>query len=453
MSYDNQSKSGGIPFKLIGVIVVLVVGLLAISGLTGKNNDQDWQVKQSLGGEVEIVSKPGYYYKGFSTVWTYPKYIQFEYLEKDARGDESVSVIFNDGSSAKFSTMIRIATPISDTERRNFHQQFKADEEAIARAIRSHLINCLRSTGPLMSASEHQTARKAEFNQVVQDQLSAGLYEMKRVNKKLEGQVDAKGEAVTVLATEILTEKDSGKPLVSQRSPLAELGVKVVQFSVLDSPYDARAMEQFAIKKDAFLSAEGSKAQREKEVQQRLMVIEKGLREKAEIEAESNKQLAAATIKANQEKLVAETLANQEKIVAETQAAKLVAVATQTKLEAETKANQEKQVAETRAAQEFEVAKLQRQAAEENAKKQIVLADAQKKSLELGGAISERDRVLAEIAANRDVQVADKLSKIATPSIVFNGGGANGSSMTENLVNIRLLEASGLLNQMKGSVK
>lgn len=451
MSFNTDQSSKGSPFKLLAIGILLLVGIVAAVGLTGKNNDQDWQIKQSMGGDVEIISKPGYYLKGFSTVWTYPKYIQFEYLEKDTRGDESVSVIFNDGSSAKFSTMIRIATPVSDTERRNFHQQFKADEEAIARAIRAHLINCLRSTGPLMSASEHQTARKAEFNQVVQDQLSAGLYEMKRVSTKLEDRVDSNGKDVMVLATEILTDSKSGKPLVSQRSPLADLGVKVVQFSVIDSPYDPKALEQFAMKKEAFLAAENSKAQREKEIQQRLMVVEKGLREKAEIEAESNKQLAAATIKANQEKLVAETSANQEKNVAETNSAKLVAVALLTKQEAETKAAQDKSVAETNAAQQFEVAKLQRQAAEENAKKQIVLADAQKQSLALGGAISEHDRVLAQIAADRDVAVAGQLAKISVPSIVIGGsGGADGKSdITTSLLNLRLLEASGIVNTLK----
>ncbi len=437
-SQNNISFARSVPIKAIFIGVVFILGIFAAIGLTGKNNDQDWQVKQSLGGEVEIISKPGYYYKGFSTVWTYPKYIQFEYLEKDTRGDESVGVIFNDGSSAKFSTMIRLATPSIDEKRRNFHQQFKADEEAIARAVRSHLINCLRSTGPLMSASEHQTARKAEFNQIVQDQLMAGLYEMRRVNKKVEGQVDAKGEPITVLATEILMGQD-GRPLVSQKSPLADLDIKVVQFSVLDSPYDAKAMEQFAIKKEAFLSAEGSKAQREKEVQQTLMVQQKGLREKAEIEAEANKKLAAATINAN-----------QEKTVAETNAQKLASVALQTKIAAETFAAQEKAVAELNAQRQLEVAKLERQAAEENAKKEITLAESKKQSLALGGAISEKDRVLATINADRDVRVAAELSKVAVPSTVINSGSsASGSSGNSELLNLVLLKSMGVLPQAK----
>lgn len=441
------NNSSGIPtiFKVVGAFAILLVGFLTLHGLTGKNNDQDWQVKQSLSGDVEIISKPGYYWKGFSTVWTYEKYLQFEYTEKDNRGDETVSVIFNDGSSAKFSTMIRVATPSSDEARRKFHQQFKADDAAVARAIRAHLINCLRSTGPLMSASEHQTARKAEYNQYVQEQLTAGLYEMRRINKTLEGQVDANGKPITVLATEIVV-GSNGKPVVSQPSPLTELDVKVIQFSVIDSPYDAEAMKQFSIKKAAFLSAEGSKAQREQEVQQTLMVQQRGLREKAEIEAESNKALAAATIKANQESTVAQTKATQEKVVAETEAAKLVAVALQTKAAAETAAEQKKAVAKLNAQQEYEVAQLERQAAEENAKKEITLADAKKQSLLLGGAISERDRVLAEIQAKRDIGVAEQLSRIATPSTVINGGsGAGNTDGNNNLLNLVLLKSMGVI--------
>ncbi len=190
------------------------------------------------------------------------------------------------------------------------------------------------------------------------------------------------------------------------------------------------------------------------------MVEEKGRRQKAEIEAKSNQELAAATISANQSKLVAET-----------EAAKLVAVALQTKQEMETKANQEKSVAEiaaarqvavalltkqeaeTKALQQLEVAKLERQAAEENARKQIALATAQKESLALGGAISEKDRVLAEIARDQAIGVARELSKIAVPSTVFNGAssgpnGSSGSSM-DNLISVTLMEKLGSLPKSK----
>lgn len=442
-------------FSMIKYVVFAVVALIILFGSFGSwghNDNQNWQIVQYPSGTIKVVDGGGYYMKYWGTVWTYPKYVQLEYtVEKsaDSPNDDSVQVTFNDGGTAQMSTMIRVETPVKESQRLAFHQQLPdttGQHLALRSSIKAHLINCLKSTGPLMSASEHQTARKAEYTQIVQEQLSQGLFEMKRVERILKDQTDAKGNPITVYATEVILDKTL-LPMVSQASPLAELGIEIKQFSVTGTEYDPQTKAQFATKKDAFLAAENSKAQREKEVQQRLMVVEKGLREKAEIEAESNKKLAAATIQANQEKLVAETAANQEKIVAETNAARLVAVALQTKVTAETAANQEKVVAELQASQRLEVAKLDRQAAEQTAAKQIALAEAQKKSLELAGAISEHDRVLAQISADRDVAVSANLARINVPSVVIAGGekGTNEQAVTQQLMNMNMLKSMGVL--------
>ncbi len=448
MAYSNTTSSG-FPLKWIIGGILLVIGLLIVNGITGKNNDQSWQIAQSTGGAIEVIDRGGYYFKGFSTVWTYPKYEQLEYTSektKEYPNDDSVEVTFNDGGTAKFSSMVRIQLPTLAQDRILFHRQFAGNIDAVRSAVKGHLINALKSTGPLMSASEHQTSRKSEYAQVVQEQLSLGLYEMKRVERLLKDQIDTSGKPTLVFATEIIMDEKGVKPKLSEPSPLSKLGINVVQFSITGTEYDPKTREQFATKKEAFLAAENSKAQQQKEVQQRLMVVEKGLREKAEIEAESNKLLAAATIKANQERLVAETRASQEKTVAETEASKLVAVALQTKAAAETAAAQEKAVAELKAQQQLEVSRLERQAAEENAKKEIVLADAKKQSLLLGGAISEKERVLAEISAKRDIGVAEQLSKIATPSTVINGGNGTGNTDgNNNLLNLVLLKSMGVI--------
>lgn len=102
-----------------------------------------------------------------------------------------------------------------------------------------------------------------------------------------------------------------------------------------------------------------------------------------------------------------------------------------------------KQEAETKALQQLEVAKLERQAADQNAAKQVALATAQKESLALGGAISERDRVLAEIARDQAIGVARELSKIAVPSTVFNGASGTAGGPTnsmDNLISVTLME-------------
>ena len=443
--------------KIIIGVIILLVGLWGLHGITGHNDNQNWQICQYPNGKIVVVGDGGYYLKWFGNVWTYPKYIQLDYTEEKTReypNDESVTVTFNDGGNSKMSSMVRIATPVTDEKRLTFHQQLPDKDgthSAVRAAVKAHLVNCLKSTGPLMSSSEHQTARKSEYTQVVQEQLDQGLFEMKRVERVLKDTFDAQGKPITVFATEVILNA-KGLPAVAQPSPLHELGVDIKQFSIVGTTYDEQTLAQFKVKKEAFLATENSKAQREKEVQERLMVEERGRRMKAEIEAESNKVMAAATIKANQEKTVAETLANQEKVVAETNAAKLVAVATQNKIAAETLANQEKSVAETAATRELEVAKLNRQAAEENAKKIVALAEAQQKALQVAGAISEHDRVLAEISRDRDIQVATALAKIQVPSVVIGGSGATGTGTTANeqgvtqqLMNISMLRSMGVL--------
>jgi len=440
---QNDTSSNAFPIKGIikwGAIgLAIIVAISSFFGLVGKNDDQNWQVLQYPWGTVEVVDGPGYYMKWFGSVWTYPRNYQFEFTKektKDSPTDESTRVTFNDGGTADMDVMIRIATPPTKEQKRHFHRLFGGNEDNVKSAVWGHISNVLKATGPLMSASEHQSSRKGEFNQVATEQLNLGLYEMRRVERVLDDQKDEKGNGIRVFATEVVLDKDD-KVKVSQVSPYVSFGIGVTQFSITETDYDEQTRKQFAQKKDSFLKAESAKAQREQETQQRLMIVEQGLREKAEFEAKANKEKAAAVIEAQKQKEVAELKANQEKAVAETNATRELEVA-----------RLEKQKAETEANRNLEVARLARQTAEEDAKAIITRANAEKERLVLAGAISERDRVLAEIAANRDVNVADKLSKIGVPQFVITAGSTEkgGSSLTDNLVNLRLLEASGLLN-------
>lgn len=441
--YNESGVSAGFLIK-IGVVAFIVITLLvSFFGLFGRNLDQNWQYVQYPLGGTRIVNEPGFYLRWFGTVTTYPRNWQVEYnaLNRKEEGDWSTKVTFNDGGWAHMDAIVRFASPSQEPAQRAFHRLFAGSEKNVEAAVWAHMADSMKSSGPIMSTSEHQSARRSEFNALVQEQIDRGLFEMRKVERKLLDTTDEKGKAITVYATEVILD-ERGKPVISKPSPLTEMGIKVTQFSITDVRYDDQTVKQFVTKKEAFLAAENSKAQREKEVQERLMILEKSLKEKAEVEGLANKQKATETINAD-----------REKIVAETNAARDLAVAELTKKQAEVRATQEKITAEIAALRQLEVAKLERQAAEENAKKQISLAEAQKKSLELAGAISERERVLAEIARDRDVRVAEQLAKIATPSIVFNGNSQGGNSMTENLLNIRLIEASGLLMKLSEQKK
>lgn len=395
----------------------------------GNNTDQSWLVIQYPWGNVKVIDTAGWYFKAFSSSWKYPRNWQVEYDK-----EYSFKVVFNDGGSSVMSAMVRFSSPLTLEGKRKFHQLFGGNEEAVEAAVWAHLSDAMKSSGPVMSASEHQSARRGEFTALVQDQLQKGLFEMKRISKTLQDQYDDKGKPITVYATEVVFEGDGIAQSISRPSPLTDFGIIVTQFSITDVVYDDQTQRQFSQKKEAFLSAEGSKAQREKEVQERLMVEERGRREKAESESIALRRKAEEVINAQREKEVAELKAQKEKVVAETNAAMQLAVAQLTK-----------EQAETRAKQELECAKLDRMRAEEEAQAQIILASAKEKALKLGGAISDRDRILAEIERDKCIGVAENLSKIAVPQFIINGGGVGGANTNDSLMNMFLLKQLNVL--------
>lgn len=429
---------------LIAVTVVLLIGAICCFGMIGYNQTQEWQVYQSVTGNVKIIDTPGYYWKGFGTVWTYPRSTQYYYSASEEEGgtrDQSIRVTFNDGGTAQISSFVKIQMPPTADLRLKLHQDYGGNLENIKAAIRSHLTNCIKSTGPMMSASENQASRKAEFNETVEAQLKRGLFEMNRTTIELDEVAEIKqvkdpvtGESkpvevkARVQATEIV-EKD-GKAVVVQESPLARYDIDIIQFSVTETEYDTKTKEQFAAKKEAYLAAERAKAQRQEEQQQRLMIVEKGLRQVAETEAAANLEKKKATVEAEKQREVAEI----DKARAVIAAKQKVEVASQEKTEAETRKQIAQIVAET---------------AELTKKATISAAEAKAKEIEIAGGLTERDRILAQIKADRDAKVAESLAQIKVPGVVIVGGQqgeGQSNGMTETLMNLLLLKSTGVID-------
>jgi len=419
---------------LVAVAIALIIIVPTIFHCIGYNSTGNWQVIQPVSGEPIIQESSGYYWQGFATVYTFPR--SYEIIYNDDKGDgdediEAVRVTFNDGGTAQVSTLIRFNTPVEKEKQLAFNRTFQGEISKVKNSVKSHLINCLKATAPIMSASENQLSRKSEFASVVEEMLKHGRFKMKRIKKFDKEILDENGKPVEISVTEI-TLNEEGQPIIPQPSPFIEYGIEVVQFSVTDIDYDKETRAQFSAKKKALLETELAKADRLKEKENRLMIVEKGLREKAEATAAANVAKATAVIAAE---LKAE-VALQEKLEQETVAAMKLAVAKITK-----------ETAATAAEQKLEVAKLNRQAAEEEAKEMIVLANAEEERIQKAGAITEEAKILAEIARDRDISVAKELAKIRVPAMVFSGGGNTGDSgsVKDQLMNMYLLEKMKLL--------
>jgi len=459
----------------LGIGIVSAIAIIAvILGLFGKNEDTQFTVKQPIHpilGDIDVVDRGGYYLKNMATVWTWNKFEDFYFSREASEGgseDQSIRITFNDGGQADVSSYVRIQLPLDKDKRIEFNRQFSGNPENIKSAIRSHLINCLKNTAPMMQSSEHQSARKTEFDQTVRDQLDNGLYSMAKEAVKQKDETDEDGQEITVYVTNLIYDdlRDAdgnvildadgnpkkGSPVIAKKSPLADYGIVITQFSITGVEYDPKTRELFAAKKESSLAAEQSKAERIQETQQRLMVEEKGLREKAEIEAKANVEKAEAVIKAEKEKEMA-TIEAEKRVVIEEQA----------KIEAETRlakelaiAQQEKEIAETVAEAALEVAKLKAQAATEEAKAISVLAIAEEERIIKAGAITEEQQVLAEIAKDQAIGVAEALARIASPSTVISGNGSGGQAgegaLQDSLLSLFMLKQVGGVENL-GAVK
>lgn len=421
----------------LGIVVIALVVLISLfTGAVGINDGQNWVYLQYLNGSVKVVDSPGMYLKAYGKTWTYARFIEFRYNDDPSDGEkakESIEVTYNDGGTAQVSTYIRLSTPSTQDKRINFHRQFGGNQDNIKASIKSYMIDCLKSTAPLMSSSENQSARKAEFKQVVEGQLKHGTYKMRKESVRLTDATDKSGGEITIFKTEIVNNAD-GMPIVVTTSPLVDdFGMTIVQFSVTGTAYDSETRKQFAAKKASFLLTEQAKADREKETQNRLMIVEKGLREKAEATAKGNVAMATAVI-------AAELKAN---------------VALQAKIEAETKAEQKLSVAELdkktllmAESAKLEQAVIQAETAIELKKAMIAKAEGRKQAIELSGDITELEEALIRAGVDKVKFAAEALAKIKVPNTMIIGGGEAGgpNAVMENLINMKLMVDTGILD-------
>lgn len=421
-------------YILMGLVLIAILAIISIiAGVAGINEGQCWVYVQYPTGTVKIIDDPGVYLKWFGKKWTYDRYIEFIYNDKEDEGEkvkESIRVTYNDGGTADVSAYIRIQTPITKENRIKFHQQFGGNKEYIKMAVKAYMIDCMKSTAPLMSASENQSARKTEFRQVVEAQLTQGSYAMKRLAETKRDITDITGEEITIFKTELLLD-DNNIPIIQKTSPLiVDYKIAILQFSVTGTEYDPKTREQFAAKKDSFLLTEKAKADRQKESQTRLMIEERGKKEVSEAKWAANVIKEKAVIEAQQK----------------------AEVALQAKKEQETKASMalevekiRKQEAETRASKMLEVAKLDKQAAMETKLQMIALAEGKEQAIKLSGEITNLQRAKIDAEVKAKIGIAAELSKIAVPGIVMTGGGTEGSAggMQDNLMALVLLKMMG----------
>ena len=370
----------------IAFAVLAIAFLVALKGIL-QTNDAGWfQVKQAaITGNMSVRQTAGTYFQWFGTITEYKNVTTcgIGTHKGDGSADiEAVDVIFNDGSKAKISGLIRVKLPTTQEGAISLKREYSGGfDHFIQSGIVPIVNNAIKLSANLRSAQDAYTTL-ALFQQAVEDQLRNGIYVTKSDKvSKTTSTGDIEEQRVTVLVYDKY-DKD-GKPTIDAiplRTPnrLQQLGCEVLE-CVIDVPqFDAKVEEMIAKRKDEAMKTELSKQE---------------------------------AIRAKQDALTAEQqgLANVAKAKYEKEVEKIQEVTTAQKL--------------------YEVAALSAKKEDENRKAAIYKGQGEAEAARLKVAAGLTPQEAAEWAFKTKVGVATALAGVKYPQILINGDSKGGNPM------------------------
>ena len=379
-----------------------------------------YHVRTILGAE-HVVSDVGYqfFFFGRWNAWKRSLTVQavtggsdvMDYAEVENSEDSAAlppqNIMFLDQVDANAQATVRFLIPTDEVAFTRLAHEYRTPENLLRTALIPAFKETLQANASLMSAEEYYSGGRTEFNNEFENQMTNGIYVVRREEENLAQLRRQKGTANVALGTEqedfgdetrvsfvVNKVRDSeGQPL-RKRQKFVDYGITVVDARITQMNPNQRFVERMQLKQKASADRAIAREQRIQEEEQRLLAISRGEREVAERQA-----------KAKVEQIQATTEADTQKQLAITEAEKLQA---QANIQRETaKINLEKA--------EIEAQTLRTLAEAEAYQKKVIL---------------QADNALAQ-KLDAEIQIqriwAESFAKRAVPQYVF---GANGNTPT-----------------------
>ncbi|MCK5689173.1 hypothetical protein KAI87_07880, partial [Myxococcota bacterium] len=344
-------------------------------------------------------------------IHTYPEATTFFFTQDSETGesrDQSLPTRFNDGAKAQVSGSVRVIFPADCEGLTQLHRKFKSSRGVIAKLVLPAIRRSLFSSGPHMSAAESYAERRAEFADLVEDQLINGTIKVeKHAEKRLDPITGDEQEAWVIEKSKCETESlTCVGGYVRMPSAFAEFGIRVTNFVIDAITYSPEVLQQI-----------------ERQRKARMDIITQ--------EAEA-RQAEARAAKAGSEAqaLIAETRAHEE--VAKTER---VVKAEADKAEAILHAEKKKDVAVL----DLESAGLEKKAnilrgEGEAAKRRLIMQADGALSLKLEAWLKAQEAYASALAKAQPGALV--------PSVVMGGGSGGGNSSAQQWMEVMMMKAA-----------
>jgi regulator of protease activity HflC (stomatin/prohibitin superfamily) len=418
---DKVSAAKGFGLKHIGAVAaVLAILFVLYHSVFYAEPGYVYHVR-TLTGNEEVVSEVGYKFYPFGRYnsWKRAMTVQASQgavgdsirAEKDSDNTSAslppMSIMFLDQVDAHAEATVRFSIPTDQESFLRLAHEYRSPENLLRTALMPAFKETLQANASLMTAEEYYSGGRTQFNSEFENQMSSGIFLVKRQEVTIRANKQAKGSANVALGidqeqygedskTIFQVKKVLGEDGLPKRKPqrFSNFGITVVSALVTDMRPNQKFVERMQLKQKASADRAIAREQRVQEEEQRLLAIARGEREVAERQA-----------KAKVEQIQKTTEAETEKQLAITEAEKLKAQAAISK----------------------DTAQINLEKARIEAETKRTLADAEAYQKEV---ILKADNALAQkLDAEIEIQKlwADAFSKRQVPTNVFGAGSQGGT--------------------------
>lgn len=378
---------------IVAIVVTLIIALCLAGRCIHRNDIQNFQLTQSVSGELAVHSDGGYYMAFFPRKWEYPKRVSVYFSNKtdESKDQDAIVVKFKNKGEGTISCNI-IYSLFTDQQRIfKLHEYFGGNMDLLDMKVLSKLRDSIQSCASVINSSEAIENREAFIANIKQSVVG---------NKEL-----------------------------------SEMGIELEQIDVTDVDFDKVTKDLFQAQQKADLEKKTAEAERDRAIMEKERVIAKAEADQAEAEGKAKVEMAKETTDAEKKKKLAEIEAEQK-----------VAVAELEKKEATAKAEKEAEVARIEAEREQSVAKItletertKLETIKVQADQKVAEAEAKKQQVELAGDVTEKEKLIitteAEVKKSFATALGQGIGQAKLPHVlIINNGKGEGKTETTSAV-------------------
>lgn len=376
------------------VVIAIILAWVVCGVFLHSNNVQNFQVIQSITGNIEVRHDGGYYFRVLPKIWTYPKVntVFFSNETAESKDKDGVQVRFANKGEGDVSCQVVYRLYTDNETIKRLHTYSGGNIDIIDNLVLSKLKDIA------MTCASNITSSQAIENR---EEFASHIRKM-----------------------------------LVNNSELRDAGIVVEQFSITKINFDRITTDLFQAQQKADLQKKTAEAEKQNLLMQKERTV-----------AQYEQQVAESKGKAEVEKIKAVTDAQRQKELAEIKAQQEVAVAELAKKQATVEATKKLEVAEIQKKEEaakLEVIKIQ-------SDQKVAAAHAREQEIKLSGAMTEQERTRLEIEKETKIGVAREWAKglatVRLPGTLMIGGAEGKASPIDTLVKLMVAEKAAKLQK------